>query len=385
MDSHPSASGDGMPTPPYSLGDPLSRTAAEGTTEALRKVLARHRRRQLQVGGTVLVVALLAGSLSGFAIGRQGRGAGVTHLAAGNPAPTKSNAAAGGAGQPGFSNSSSSSASSAIAVAPMKPQSTQLLVRNAKDGVRVRLYEQTFPVPQVSPPKCMAAPNSACPEVAVPPAVPGKLLVAEVSDDQVAGQAEVPVTQNFKVSGFDSLAAQVVGLGQPQPILVVIGHAGSGVATVDVTTPYGSDSAAPGVGGWVALAVQLPADYHVATDSGGSALQGVVPTGTITAHSPSGGAVDSIALSKLEAKIMVQPECGTSMGGATAAPTTTVTTVAGAKSAGANSGAGAAAASPPNAMICDSSGSSGSASSSSASSSSGSSGPGAAANVPVAP
>jgi hypothetical protein len=371
-----------MPTPPYSLGDPLSSTAAEGSTEALRKVLARHRRRQLQVGGAVLVVALVAGSLGGFAIGRQGRGAGVTHLAAGSTAPTKSNAAAGGSGKPGISYSSSSSA---IAVAPMKTQSTQLLVRNAKDGVRVRLYEQTFPEPQpATPPKCMAGPNTACPQVAVPPSMPSKLLLAEVSDDQVAGETAIPVYQSLKAQGFDPLTAQVIGGGQPQPILVVLGHAGSGVSTVDVTTPYGSDSAAPGPGGWVALAVQLPADYQVGPDSSSPGFPGMVPTGTVTAHSPSGGVVDSTALSKLEGKMFSNSGCGASTGGAAAAPST-ATTVAGAKSAGSNSGAGAAAASPPNAMICDASGAGGSTSSSSASSSSGSSGPASTAIVPAAP
>jgi hypothetical protein len=386
MNLPPSASDDGMPMPPYSLGDPLSSTAAEGSTEALRKVLVRHRRHQFQVGGAVLVVALVAGSLAGFAVGRQGRGAGVTHLAAGNQTPTKSNAAVGAPGEASNSNSSSS----AIAVAPMKSQSTQLLVRNAKNGVRVRLYEETFPQPQpVSPPTCPARPNTACPEIAVPPSIPNKVLLAEVSDDQVAGQAVIPVSQNLKASGFDPLHALVVGGGQPQPILVVLGHAGSGVSTVEVTTPYGSDSAAPGAGGWVALAVQLPANYQPATDSGPSGSMGTVPTGTVTAHSPSGAAVDSIALSKLESQMFSNSGCGASAKTATPVPSV-ATTEAGAKSAGGGSAAGAAPGSPPNAMICDASGTGGSASTSSGSTSSGStssgsSGPAITTVVPAAP
>src|SRR5207302_7187503 len=117
-------------------------------------------------------------------------------------------------------------------------------VRNAKDGTRVRLYQETYspplgkPVPQ---PNCKN-----CPQIALPaPAVPARTLTAEVSDDQVAGVAGGPLRQTTEPAGFDPAAAQVRGVGQPQPILVVIVHGGSGIATMEVTTPYGSDAAVP--------------------------------------------------------------------------------------------------------------------------------------------
>jgi hypothetical protein len=210
-------------------------------------------------------------------------------------------------------------------------QSNQVLVRNAKDGTRVRLYEETFQMPPVQPP-CNSSGNKACPEIAVGNAAPNKTLLAEVSDDQVAGQVGTPQWDALKTAGFDPLAAEVVGMGQPQPILVVLAHAPANVTTVDVTTPYGSDSAAPGPGGWVALAVRLPADYASEKLPSDPSVQIGIPSGTVTARSASGASVDSVTLAKLATKMFGSLTCDSAAGAAKAR--SAVSNEAGTNSAG---------------------------------------------------
>jgi hypothetical protein len=158
-------------------------------------------------------------------------------------------------------------------------------VRNADDGVRVRLYEQT--IDKGTPPP------GAC--------VPTAFLQAEVSDDQNAGTGGGVEWAAPTTAALDPLGAQVVGSGEPQPILTVVSHTGSGVATVTLTTPDGSDHATP-TGGWVALAVQLPA----ATDT--------VPSGTLTATAADGSTLatvqlDTVSAGKTPPCMPVSPAC----------------------------------------------------------------------------
>jgi hypothetical protein len=286
---------DELSSPPVSwVGDPLGAPLAGASVDALRQVLARHRRRQRVLAGVGMAVVLVAGSVAGFAIGQQGRGTGGTQVAAADQpaspapvAPTSSGSApavvaAGGSGGGGFF------------APPGSSPATQLLLRNATDGVRVRLYAQAFLKPTCAPNTTCAAPAPGC--------FPTQILQAEVSDDQVAGQTGSPVWQAPPSTGLDPVDGEVVGDGQPQPILVLVAHAGTDVAQVELSSAYGNDSETP-TAGWVALAVQLPADYQ------GSASDSGLPAGTVTALSSSGATISSAPVAQLNPKMMLPASC----------------------------------------------------------------------------
>jgi hypothetical protein len=279
---------DNPPLPPLPLGEGAATPAA--SADVFRNILHRHRRRQAAILGAGLVVALVAGSLAGFAAGRRGRGSAATQVASSGPAstatagpqPAASGATANGGGF--------SSAGPASALPP-----TQLLVRDASDGTRVRLYSWAVPVPT---PACASGQTCAQPDIAA--CVPTSMVTAEVSDDQVAGSADGMVWKALGVSGFDAVSAQVVGAGQPQPILVVVGHAGTDVANVTVKTADGTDTETPAPNGWVALAVRLPAAYHAGSGSD-------LPDGTVVASSTSGAPVTSSPLASVTGAVL--PPC----------------------------------------------------------------------------
>lgn len=256
------------PTPPPWLGDALSDPTVPASTDALRGVLSRHRRRQARVLGLGTALVLVAGAVGGFLIGRQG-GAGSTQVASGT-APTAAQAAAAANGG-GFA---------APLVGGAFGAATQVLVRDATDGTRIRLYRQQSPLAKAMATGC----------------APQDVVLAEVSDDQVAGQAAFAVFADL--SGILHLvSAEVVGAGQPQPILEVVAHTAGDVAKVTLSTSYGTDSAAPTSDGWVALALRLPADFQAASAKapadGGVPKGFMVPDGTVTAASSSGTTVAS--------------------------------------------------------------------------------------------
>jgi hypothetical protein len=268
--------------PPFPVaGDPLAAGSAPASVDAFRQVLSRHRRHQAVMLAAGLAVVAVVGSASGYAIGRQG-GSGATQVAAGKQpsAPPSSGRTPPAAAPSVAAGEAKAFAQAAAGNAPW----TQLLVRDSADGVRVRLYEQAVPAPQTG-----CAPTATC---AAPPAiaacVPANLVETEVSDDQVAGDTVAPSWQSSG-GGLDVLEAQVVGQGQPQPILVAVIHSAQDVAAVDLTTSYGTDTQAVPAG-WAALAVQLPAGYQAASSDTD------VPTGTLTARSASGAVVTSAPL-----------------------------------------------------------------------------------------
>ncbi len=272
---------DDPSSPPVSwVGDPLGPPLAGASVDALRQVLGRHRRRQRMLAGWGLAVVLVAGSVAGFAVGQQGRGPSGTQVAVG-PQPAASAAGA----VPSTGGTGATFAIGTFGPGPAGGNSsppTQLLVRDAGDGVRVRLYEQSIPKPE-------CAPNAACAQPAVTSGCfPSHLIDAEVSDDQVAGDAGNPVWPS--TSGLDPVTVEVVGDGEPQPILVVVAQTGSNVAKVEVETAYGDDAEAPTSSGWVALAVQLPADYQASSSSSN------VPAGTLTSLSSTGATISSTDL-----------------------------------------------------------------------------------------
>lgn len=270
--------------PSHFTPDALDSGALPATTDSLRAVLARHRARQYRVLGAGLVVVLLAGAFAGFAIGRDGQR--TTQLSAAPASP----AAGAGANQTALATSGGASApGQATSVGPVVLPSIQLLLRNATDGTRVRLYRQDLSA------KSGCVGSQACPADAVPPCVPTQFLLAEVSDDQVAGTAGGPSWQPASPTGLDPLSAETVGIGQPQPILVVVAHAGPDVSRVQLTTPYGADSEVP-VGGWVALAVRLPQTF---TPSAG---RPDVPDGTVTASGPAGATLSTVAVADVSMK-----------------------------------------------------------------------------------
>jgi len=277
---------DDPSSPPVSwVGDPLGPPLAGASVDALRQVLGRHRRHQRMLAGVGLAVVLVAGVVGGFAVGQQGRGPSGTQVAVG-PQPAAS--AAGSA--PSTGGTAGIFPIGSFGPGPAGGKSgptTQLLVRDASDGVRVRLYERSLSLPT-----CPS--NAACAQPAVTPSCfPSQLIDAEVSDDQVAGDAGSPVWPSSSSSALDPVMVEVVGDGQPQPILVVVAHTGSNVAKVELETAYGDDAEAPTSPGWVALAVQLRADYQASSSSSN------VPAGTLTALSSTGATMSSTDLGPL--------------------------------------------------------------------------------------
>ncbi len=90
---------DDPSAPPVSwVGDPLGAPLAAASVDALREVLARHRRRQRVLAGVGMALVLVAGSVAGFAVGQQGRTSTGTQVAAADqpagPAPVAPNASA---------------------------------------------------------------------------------------------------------------------------------------------------------------------------------------------------------------------------------------------------------------------------------------------------
>jgi hypothetical protein len=171
---------------------------------------------------------------------------------------------------------SSGTVTGGIDVPVSGPTFTQLLLRDATDGTRVRLYEQQFTTPKFSCP-----PGATCAEPAMPVnCLPGGFVVSEVSNLQVAGQIEGTLWQTTPAETVQVVGLGIVGNGQPQPILAVIVHTGSPVASVVLKTPYGTDTEAP-TGQWAGLAVGLPSDF---SKSGGDGIT----SSTLTATDASG-------------------------------------------------------------------------------------------------
>jgi hypothetical protein len=224
-------------------------------------------------------------------------------VAAGSPSASSGAQPSTGAAAGGVAQSASVSVGTAIGggqsvtqtITWAGPSFTQLLLRNATDGARVRLYKQDITAPKVT---CPA--GASCPQPAMPPCGPTTLATVEVSDDQVAGQTGGPLWPSTSAAApLDVVAVGVVGAGQPQPILVVAAKTDASVAKVTLTTPYGSDSQAP-IGDWVALAVQLPQTF---TKSGADGLG----SSTLVATDSSGKTLVSQGLSQAP---KLPPGCG---------------------------------------------------------------------------
>jgi hypothetical protein len=271
---------DQPPLAPLPTGEVSDAPGA--TPDALRQILRRHRRRQSAVVAGGLAAVLVAGAATGWAVGRSGRSPGGVQVAAGTPSgkgatPSQSavapvpGGAAGGLEIPatGVVNQASGPA-------------TQVLLRNASDGTRVRLYEGKVGIPTVT-----CGGPAACPQLAVACA-PSAFVSAEVSDDQVAGVAGGEQWTTTSTDPVDVVSTMVVGADQPQPILVVVGHTSGSTAKVTLTTTYGGDSEAP-TGGWVALAEQLPAGFTTDPSTG-------LPSGSVAALDAGGTTLSSTPL-----------------------------------------------------------------------------------------
>jgi len=326
-----------LPPPLFATSDPLDVPGTAASVDALRHVLSRHRRHQLMLGAVGLVVALIAG----FAVGRQGSGEG-TQVAAARPAAAGAPSAV-AKPQPDTRALAAGVGSVNGAISSSTAPATQLLVRDASDGVRVRLYQQTFTQPKAT---CSPSSGKTCPQVPVPTCSPSSFLHAEVSDAQVAGTAGGVLWDAPPTGGLTTEAVQVVGAGEPQPILVVLAHAGSNVSHVTLSSSYGTDSAAPSPQGWVALALQLPSNYQ---PSSSTDPQGA-PSGTLTAVSTSGATVSSTALSDVNGK-GAPPACITSVceagSASVAGPATGPSTVTSCSSCGTAAGGKAPAGPTP--------------------------------------
>jgi hypothetical protein len=279
------------PIPPLPLGD---QAGVPADVDTLRGILHRHRRRQVAGAALALVVVLVAGGAAGFAVGHTTTGTvHGTQVAAGE-APTPSGGPAASAPLAAGSSGAAVGPSGTHVLTLTAPKATQLLVRDAVDGVRVRLYERDMALPQVA---CPA--GATCAQPATPACAPTSIVTAEVSTDQVAGTTGAPVWAPSSGAALDLVTVGVVGAGEPQPILTVVAKATSAVAKVTLTTPYGADHASS-TDGWVALAVQLPADVGT---SGGDPLA----TSTLVATDAAGTTLISTGLSPGPGAV---PPCG---------------------------------------------------------------------------
>jgi len=276
------------PLPPLAIGDLAAAPAA--SPDALREILRRHRRRQTAATAVGLAVVLVAGALGGWAVGNSGKSSpGGVQVAAGTPSGTTGSSGSPAADAPvqALGTSGGGSFSAGGAGGP----STQVLVRDASDGTRVRLYTGAFPVPTF---KCPT--GASCPQPALA-CTPDSMVSAEVSDDQVAGTAGGLLWSTTLSDPLDVVTAEVVGAAQPQPILVVVGRTSGATAKVTLTTTSGTDSEAP-TNGWVALAVRLPAGFTADPSTG-------LPSATVAAFDVGGTTLSSTPL----ATAGKQPPC----------------------------------------------------------------------------
>jgi len=216
------------------------------SADTLTDIVARYRRRRTRALGGALVVALLAGPAVGFAVGRaahRGSGQTVATAAGGGtktnpqtPIPRQDTASAGiSSGGMAWSGSGTG--------AP--PVAKRLFLRDAVDGVRVRVYLQDFPtgVEPGMPAECF----------------PKQFLNAQVSDAVMVGTAQAQLYASTpRANPVFVVGAQPVGDMEGSPVTVVSSRTAADVARVKATFAGGVvDEMAP-VDGWAVLAGHRP-------------------------------------------------------------------------------------------------------------------------------
>jgi hypothetical protein len=291
----------------HDLPDELGAQGAPPTADALRSIVARHRRTRTRTLGVALAVALVAGPVGGWALARSGGGGGQKVATSNQPAgaPAQAPALAGAAGSRSFGP---------IGLPGGQP-AKHLFSRTTADGVAIRAYRvdpppadtssSTTAVPTPKPELSIACPSpgkpadtrtapesgtvvsngggstssgSASGGVIVEPAQPGKapnagpppappcmppeckptpVLLPELSTDAAVGQGFAPLSTNTS-SPLSNLSAGWFGVAEGSPVLWAAAQTGSGAATVRLRLPSGAtDQMAPS-GGVAVLAHGVP-------------------------------------------------------------------------------------------------------------------------------
>jgi hypothetical protein len=247
----------------------------EAGAAELRAIVARAQRRRWRIGAGGLTAALLIGGGVGYAVSNHhSAGQSVTTAAAsGSKAKqgTPSGQAPGPAAAAGESGSSSSGAVSAPA---MFPERLQPLFTRTAGSVDIRgfLVNSTMKLPQgYTPPSCV---------------IYGPRFEAEVSTPKMVGTAVAGFLSPDPIKALSDVNADILGVTEGDPTLVVTAYAGQGVAEVRVTgfSSGATDTMVP-ASGWVALAGPTAASSASAASP--------VKVGDITALNASGQVLSS--------------------------------------------------------------------------------------------
>ncbi|MGI9079559.1 MAG: hypothetical protein ACR2GF_01830 [Acidimicrobiales bacterium] len=242
------------------------------SADALTDIVARYRRRRTRLLGGALVVALLAGPAAGFAVGRARHGSGQTVATAGGggvPVPRQDNASSSGSGS-SMGMTSRGMQFSVTGDDPLGPPK-RVFVRDAADGIRVRVYLHEYTSWVEPGERAVCSPN--------------QYLDAQVSDDVMAKNAQAPLFAATPAPRpVTVVGAQTVGEGEGSPVEVVTLRTATNVARVKATFIGGGvDEMAP-VDGSAVLAGHGPASS-----------QGP-PGGTLTALNAAGRVLATVDL-----------------------------------------------------------------------------------------
>jgi len=259
------------------LGDP--EPGPPPSADTLTDIVTRYRQRRTRALGGALVVALLAGPAVGFAVGRSG------HRASGQTVAT---AGGGGASIPrqdtanGMSMSSGGTVWSSSGSVFGGPAPTRLFLRDAADGVRVRVYLEDFRGEAGSgvPAECF----------------PKQFLDAEVSDAIMAGNAQAALFAGTPAPDpVTVIGAQSLGELEGSPVTVVTLRTAANVARVRATFIGGVIDEMTPVDGWAVLGGHRPAGTPA------------VPGGTLTALDAAGKALATVDLASAAQPTMPIP------------------------------------------------------------------------------
>jgi len=275
------------------LDDPY---APPPSADVLRTIVTRGRRGRERALAGGLVLALVAGPLIGFLVGRSHNGSGSGQQLTAAAAPETPSVTPGvdpAAGVPGSGTGARMQA---------------LTARTTDEGIRLRLFLTPAPAltqpangPQLEKPNNKAELPVYC--------RPSATLDVELSNDATIGRAVAPQwAQETPPNPLSLAGMSFTGLAEGSPVFTVIVRAAGEVKSVRLTLDSGgSDSMAP-VQGWVALAHGLdPSVVGPPKDSNGKATKLELPAGHLDALDGTGKVIKTVALSDL-AKMKVKPQ-----------------------------------------------------------------------------
>jgi hypothetical protein len=322
--------------------DDITTAGSPASPDALRSIVAKHRRGRTRTLGILLAVALVAGPVAGWALAQGGGGG--QQLATGSQ-PNGSAATPQAANAP----AGAGNASSAIAIAgPNMPNLTHLFTRTSSDGIVLRAYRADAPTqpkdsasttaPSAEPRKTVcpqpmtvkpgepapgpetgvvssgsssgSASGSATASASAssgdtgsasggtpgtvitgtpPPCAPSlppvckaaPSIVAEASNDAAVGQTFDPIDEKQPTDPLSHLSVMPFGVPEGSPAMVVTVQTGTGVASVRLRLPSGdTDAMAPNNG----IAVLAHGSPQPAPD--GTVVEALDGSGNVLASMP---------------------------------------------------------------------------------------------------